>query len=114
MTITPENSNAPQPPPIAGEGDMWAEILAILPADDPLRPHAAARRQMGIDKYGVPLQANNGRKAVVDLFEEQLDSIVYAQQWSIEVMGIDSDALALALHMRWDAINNARKLLRYL
>jgi len=107
-------NTTPQPPPTPGNGDMWAEILAILPADDPLRPHAAARRQMGIDKYGVPLQANNGHNVVRDLFEEQLDSIVYAQQWSIEVMGIDSDALALALHMRWDAINNARKLLRYL
>lgn len=66
-----------QPDPVAGEGDVWAEIIAGLPPG-PLRDAATARRQLGIDRYGVPLQRNNGRDTARDMLEEALDCMAYA------------------------------------
>lgn len=68
---------ARQPDPVAGEGDVWAEIIAGLPPG-PLRDAATARRQLGIDRYGVPLQRNNGRDTARDMLEEALDCMAYA------------------------------------
>ncbi len=42
------------------------------------------RRQLGIDRYGTVLQAFNGRNAIDDLLAEQLDSIAYSEQVSLE------------------------------
>jgi hypothetical protein len=38
------------------------------------------RREMGIKKYGVPLQTNNGRDALIDAYQELLDLLVYLRQ----------------------------------
>ena len=43
-----------------------------------------ARSELGIRRYGRPLQAYNGRNAVVDLYQEVLDAIMYAGQIIIE------------------------------
>lgn len=67
----------PQPAPIVGEGDVWAEIIAELPAHDILRPLAEARRLQGIERYGVPLQRANGRAHMVDALQEALDLMAY-------------------------------------
>lgn len=42
------------------------------------------RRQLGIDRYGTVLQAFNGRNAIDDLLAEQLDSLAYSEQVSLE------------------------------
>lgn len=68
----------PEPAPIPAEGDVWADILAELRPDDPLREAAVARRQMGIDKYGTPLQRANGRDHLADALQEALDGWAYA------------------------------------
>ena len=34
----------------------------------------------GVETYGVPLQANNGRDALQDLYEELLDACCYLKQ----------------------------------
>lgn len=39
-----------------------------------------ARVQMGIEKYGEAVYSFNGRNPLVDLAQEQLDSLVYAAQ----------------------------------
>lgn len=39
-----------------------------------------ARNQFGIEKYGTPLQAFNGRDALKDAYEEVLDLAVYLRQ----------------------------------
>lgn len=39
-----------------------------------------ARDKLGRERYGVPLQAGNGRDALRDLYEEILDAAVYARQ----------------------------------
>ena len=38
------------------------------------------RKQLGLDRYGSLLQAGNGRDALLDLYEELLDAVVYARQ----------------------------------
>ena len=39
-----------------------------------------ARRQLGISRYGTPLQAHNGRDALRDAYEECLDMACYLRQ----------------------------------
>jgi hypothetical protein len=46
-----------------------------------------------------------------------MDSIAYAEQWLSSINNADPNAaakIAIADGIRWDSINNARKLLRYL
>jgi hypothetical protein len=38
-----------------------------------------ARDKFGRDKYGVPLQAFNGRPMLTDLYQELLDATVYVR-----------------------------------
>jgi len=59
-----------QPDPKKMTGDVW--LLVLKDMED--------RRQHGIDKYGTPLQVNNGRDALIDLYQEILDAAVYARQ----------------------------------
>ena len=42
------------------------------------------RAEMGKKKYGVHLQAGNGRDALQDLYEELMDAVLYAKQAIIE------------------------------
>lgn len=39
-----------------------------------------ARDRLGRERYGVPLQAGNGRDALRDAYEEALDLCVYLRQ----------------------------------
>ena len=43
-----------------------------------------ARDSFGRDKYGTPLQAGNGRDALVDAYQEILDAAVYLRQMIYE------------------------------
>ena len=38
------------------------------------------RNQAGIQKYGTPLQAFNGRNPLIDAYQEALDLVVYLRQ----------------------------------
>lgn len=38
------------------------------------------RKRIGIERYGVPLQAHNGRDALVDAYQEALDLCCYLRQ----------------------------------
>lgn len=40
----------------------------------------AARKEYGVKTYGTPLQANNGRDALVDAYQEALDLCIYLRQ----------------------------------
>jgi hypothetical protein len=61
------------------------------------RPHiadlviqdVAARKALGLQKYGTPLQAHNGRDALLDACQEALDLCVYLRQ-AIEERGSGS------------------------
>lgn len=39
-----------------------------------------ARREVGIHRYGTPLQAHNGRDALLDAYQEVLDLACYLRQ----------------------------------
>ena len=62
--------NAPEPPPRGGEGDMWLLVLADM----------EERRRMGVEKYGQPLRAFDGRRALRDAYQEALDLAVYLRK----------------------------------
>lgn len=62
---------APQPAPTASRGrEIWPLVIADM----------AARDAMGREKYGHPLRANNGRRPLVDAYQEVLDLAVYLRQ----------------------------------
>lgn len=42
------------------------------------------RDKLGRERYGTPLQAGNGRDALVDAYEEELDKTVYLKQFLME------------------------------
>jgi hypothetical protein len=66
--IKPENIVEPQAPPRRTDGPaIWPLVIADMQSRD-----AAGRA-----KYGTPLQANNGRDALVDAYQEALDLAVY-------------------------------------
>ena len=75
-----------QAAPRPGHGDMWQQVIErytgkIQPA---LLEVFRQRREMGLAKYGTPLQAGNGRSIFKDLADETLDRIVYAEQAATE------------------------------
>lgn len=67
----------PQPDPTPSTGDVWLEIINDLEDNDILKPYCIERRQQGIDRYGTPLQRDNGRDHLLDALQEALDLMVY-------------------------------------
>lgn len=63
------NNQQPAPTPTAGPA-IWDLVIADMHARD----------QLGRAKYGTPLQANNGRDALLDAYQEALDLCVYLRQ----------------------------------
>lgn len=64
----------PPPKPVAGAPSIHDLVAADL----------IERRDFGLRKYGVPLQAGNGRNPLADLYAELLDAACYAKQAMIE------------------------------
>lgn len=65
--------NEPQPPPSPEreeETAVWYLVIGDMQERD----------QIGRKKYGTPLQSFNGRDALVDLYQELLDAVVYLRQ----------------------------------
>lgn len=57
-----------QPAPIPNESEP---IIDMVMAD------LVERKRVGISRYGVPLQAHNGRDMLVDLYQELMDAVIY-------------------------------------
>jgi hypothetical protein len=62
------NTN-PDPRPTDG-----VAIVDLVMAD------MADRKRLGVSRYGMPLQAHNGRDALLDAYEEALDLAIYLRQ----------------------------------
>ena len=60
-----------QPAPVHNESTPIVELV---------REDMLARMTLGIERYGTPLQANNGRDALQDAYEEALDLAIYLRQ----------------------------------
>jgi hypothetical protein len=43
-----------------------------------------ARAEMGLHKYNTLLMTNNGRDALLDLYQELLDAVMYLKQFMLE------------------------------
>jgi hypothetical protein len=76
-----------QSAPVASDGpEVWPLVIADVEAVWPgeagplLISDMRARDALGRERYGVPLQAGNGRDALRDLYEEVLDACAYARQ----------------------------------
>ncbi len=62
------SDNKPQPPPKpTTTTPVWKEVVKDM----------EGRNAMGIEKYGTPLQYDNERDHLVDLYQELLDAVVY-------------------------------------
>lgn len=71
MKIRQTPGNADNPPPQASTSPaMW----------DLVRADIEERDRVGQQRYGTRLQANNGRDALVDAYQEALDLVVYLRQ----------------------------------
>lgn len=63
--------NDSQPEPIRNDGPaIWELVIADMHERD----------RIGKARYGTRLQANNGRDALVDAYQEALDLCVYLRQ----------------------------------
>lgn len=60
-----------QPLPIPNDGPSMHDLV-IADMEN--------RKAFGLNKYGALLQANNGRDALQDLYDELMDAIVYVRQ----------------------------------
>jgi len=84
--------------------------LVLLDVTDPLvRADLVARSEIGLERYGVLLQAHNGRDALRDAYEEALDLVMYLRQAVEEASNVAArhfphviyeGALALACGLR--------------
>lgn len=75
--------NTPQPPPVTTSSpDVWPTIFdnPNLALPEWLIADMRERHELGVKKYGVGLQVQNGRDPLVDAYQEVLDCIVYTQQ----------------------------------
>ena len=86
--------------PRLSEGDVWAEVIPTLPPE--IRADAEARRRLGIERYGLPLQRGNGRDMVIDGYQEALDGIAYAYGAEGDDPGVDEiRRAAVGLAVLW-------------
>lgn len=64
-----------QPPPKKNQGPaVWDLVVSDM----------RERDRIGRERYGTPLQAHNGRDALVDAYQEALDLCVYLRQAILE------------------------------
>ena len=67
---------AEQPVPVHADGDVWAEVIAET-TEPRLLALYIERRAQGVERYGVPLQRDNGRDHSADAVQELVDAVVY-------------------------------------
>lgn len=63
--------STPEPPPTPNNNPSIHDLV-IADIED--------RKQFGLEKYGTTLQAGNGRRSLVDAYQEILDLAVYLRQ----------------------------------
>ena len=68
------NLSEPEPPPKHGEKIVVDELIKDI----------QDRKTFGYGKYGTYLMSNNGRNAIVDMYQELLDALIYCKQILIE------------------------------
>ena len=84
-TQNPNNLNAPTPVFPAVYDLLFADLERLYGRSSPkmyalVNADFIARDNFGLTKYGTRLYPHNGRRAIVDLYQELLDAAVYARQ----------------------------------
>jgi hypothetical protein len=69
--VFPENMEWGEPPPIPNNKPSIHDLVI---------EDMHSRKEMGLKKYGTILQADNGRNALKDAYEEVLDLAMYLKQ----------------------------------
>lgn len=118
-------SSLDQEPPKPGQFDCWQRLINRYNFENvfktglvrkleygnlhELKKLMIERRQLGIERYETVLQAFNGRKAIDDLLAEQLDSLAYSEQVSIETPELTEEML------KWQrvTINSIQRLIEF-
>ena len=78
--------NEPEPPPVPNNAKpIWELVI------DDMRD----RDRIGREKYGTPLQANNGRCPLTDAYQESLDQSAYLRQAIVEAAALRSELAAV-------------------
>ena len=79
---TTSSLNTPEPAPVGNDSrPIWDLVIEDM----------RERDRGGREKYGVPLQAGNGRKPLVDAYQEKLDECVYIRQEIEERAKLDAE-----------------------
>jgi len=68
------SASKPEPMPAKGNQAVLPELIQDL----------QDRAEVGIAKYGTPLETNNGRDALMDCYQEMLDGAMYMKQFMME------------------------------
>ena len=83
------SNNEVQPDPVANDRPaIWPIVIENVAATFACNDSVAAllvadmseRHRVGCERYGMPLQAGNGRDALVDAYQEALDLCAYMRQ----------------------------------
>lgn len=64
-----------QPNPTPNNGEHIADLVI---------QDIQKRKQLGVENYGTPLQAFNGRDSLQDAYEEAMDEVFYIKQAILE------------------------------
>lgn len=75
------NYSVPEPMPTANDNPSIHDLVMQDIQD---------RKEFGLNKYGTTLQAGNGRKGLVDAYQEILDLAVYIRQYIEETKTHDT------------------------
>lgn len=84
--------NTPEPPPLPSNGAaVWDLVIADI----------RGRDAGGTVKYGQRLTVGDGRRSLVDLYQELLDAVVYVRKEIEERRAVDEELAALRLRV-WE------------
>lgn len=91
---------ADQPPPVHNDSPaIWDLVVADM----------VERNEVGTQRYGTPLQAFNGRKPLVDAYQEGLDLVVYLRARiredevrAVAIAGLLDLARSVEIDAGWD------------
>lgn len=68
-------ASIPQPDPTEGVEEAWERVIEDI----------EARVAMGEERYGKKLKTFNGRRALWDAYQEQIDLLLYLRQHMLEL-----------------------------
>lgn len=69
------NDDTDQPLPVINDRPYIHDLVSM---------DVQKRKELGANRYGTPLQPDNGRNALLDAYEEILDAACYLKQRLIE------------------------------